>query len=49
MLFGICVKFLKDDLMKEIFVVVEIFGKIFVEVIVGRDVLGLDCLEKIVN
>lgn len=47
--FGICAKPSKDDLMKEISAVVEIPGKTFVEVTVGRDALGLDCLEKIAN
>lgn len=47
--FGICAKPSKDDLMKEISAVVEVPGKTFVEVTVGRDALGLDCLEKIAN
>lgn len=44
MFFGICIKFLKDDVIKEIFVFVEIFDKFCIEVMLLRDVLGLECL-----
>lgn len=47
--FGICAKPSKDDLTSEISAVVEIPNKTFVELIVRKDALGLECLENIAS
>lgn len=45
--FGICGKPSKDDLAKEIVAVVEIPGKTFVEVKLGKDASGFECMQKV--
>ena len=45
--FGICAKPSKDDLANEISVLVEIPNKTYVELVVSRDALGLECLENV--
>ena len=47
--FGICAKPSKDDLTREISAVVEIPNKTFVELVVGKDALGLECLENVAS
>lgn len=47
--FGICAKPSKDDLTREISAVVEIPNKTFVELVVRKDALGLECLENIAS
>lgn len=45
--FGICAKPSKDNLTKEISVLVEIPDKSCIEVTLSRDALGLECLESV--
>lgn len=45
--FGICAKPSKDDLTKEISVLVEIPDKSCIELTLSRDALGLECLESV--
>lgn len=45
--FGICSKPSKDDLTKEISVLVEIPDKSCVEVTLSKDAIGLECLENV--
>jgi len=45
--FGICAKPSKDEIAKEISVLVEIPNKTFVDVVVSRDATGLECLENV--
>ena len=45
--FGICTKPSKDDLTKEISLLVEIPDKSCIEVTLSRDALGLECLENV--
>lgn len=45
--FGICTKPSKDDLTKEISLLVEIPDKSCIEVSVSRDAIGLECLENV--
>ena len=44
--FGICTKPLKDDLTKDISVLVEIPDKSCIEVTLSKDAIGLECLEN---
>lgn len=45
--FGICTKPLKDDLTKDISVLVEIPDKSCIEVTLSKDAIGLECLENV--
>lgn len=45
--FGICTKPSKDDVTKEISVLVEIPDKSCIEVTLSRDALGLECLQSV--
>lgn len=45
--FGICTRPSKDDLTKEISVLVEIPDKSCIEVTLSRDATGLECLENV--
>lgn len=49
MLFGICIKFLKDDLIKYFLIFVEILDKFCIEVMLLKDVIGLECLESVMK
>jgi len=45
--FGICAKRSKDDLRKEISILVEIPDKSCIEVTLSGDAVGLECLESV--
>ena len=45
--FGICTKPSKDDVAKEISVIVEIPSKSYIEVVLCKDALGLECLDSV--
>ncbi|PFX18121.1 Tyrosine-protein phosphatase non-receptor type 21 [Stylophora pistillata] len=45
--FGICTKPLKDDLTKDLLILVEIPDKSSIKVTLSKDATGLDCLESV--
>ena len=45
--FGICTKPLKDDMTKDLLILVEIPDKSSIKVTLSKDATGLDCLESV--